>query len=95
LKIDIDFEFINLKLIANLIEALRGRFMRKRKGTAQSVSVVLQPVIVQIGELVEIVDPDELQLKDELNKEWVQAWCKEVNKRNSKLHKRARKTQMS
>jgi len=69
--------------------------MKKRKRTAQGDSVVLQPVIVQIGESAEIVDQDELQLKDELNKEWVRAWRKEVNRKNIKLHKRARKTKMS
>jgi len=69
--------------------------MKKRKGTVQGDSVVLQPVIVQIGESAEIVDQDELQLKDELNKEWVRAWCKEVNKKNIKPNKRARKTKKS
>ena len=42
--------------------------------------LVLQLVIVQIGESVEIVDLDELQLKDKLNEEWVQAWRKEVDR---------------
>jgi len=69
--------------------------MKKRRKTAQGDSVVLQSVIVQIGESAEIVDQDEFQLKDELNKEWVQAWLKEVNRKDIRLHKRARKTQTS
>ena len=69
--------------------------MKKRKRTVQGDSVVLQPVIVQIGESAEIVDQDELQLKDELDKEWVQTWLKEVNRYNIRLHKRARKTKTS
>jgi hypothetical protein len=57
--------------------------MKKRSRTAQGNSVVLQPMIVKIGESAEIVDQDELQLKDELDKEWVQAWCKEIDKNHN------------
>jgi hypothetical protein len=74
------------------IGALRGRFMKKRRSTDQGDSIVLQPVTVQVEESAEIVDQDELQLKDELNKEWVLAWLNEVNGQTIKLHKRARKT---
>jgi hypothetical protein len=33
-------------------------------------------------ERVEAVDQDALQLMDEFTKDWVQAWCKEVNKKH-------------
>lgn len=66
--------------------------MKKRRRTDQGDSIVLQPVTVQVEESAEIVDQDELQLKDELNKEWVLAWLNEVNGQTIKLHKRTRKT---
>jgi len=57
--------------------------MKKRERTAQGDSVLFQPVIVKIGESTEIVDQDELQLRDELDKKWVQAWCNEIDKNHN------------
>ena len=42
------------------------------------------PESPQMNELDEIVDQDELQQKDEMNQEWVEAWKKEVRRINNR-----------
>ena len=37
-----------------------------------------QKRVLVTNELVEIVDQDELQLKDEMNREWVESWKKHL-----------------
>lgn len=58
--------------------------MKKSKKTAELEDIVLPAIIVSLDETVGPPDQDELQLMDELQKEWVEGWCKEVNKSRTK-----------
>lgn len=56
--------------------------MQKPEKTAKLDGIVVRGAVVRLKETsAEMVDQDELQLMDELNKKWVGAWRKEVNKK--------------
>jgi hypothetical protein len=54
--------------------------MKKSIRTLELEGDVFRGVVVHLDELVVTVDPDRLQLMDELNEDWVSAWRKEVKK---------------
>jgi len=65
--------------------------MKNHKKTTQSYDTIFPLIIAEPEESIEIVDQDELQLKDEMSKEWVEAWRKEIKKdrkRNKRMSNR-------
>lgn len=64
--------------------------MKKSNKSAERESVVFPRVVVGLTESVQTVDQDKLQVMDELNKEWVQAWRKEFDSDRMQKMKNAR-----
>ena len=55
----------------------------KRLRTEEFFKAATEDVVASVDvERVEAVDQDDLQLMDESTEDWVQAWCKEVNKKH-------------
>lgn len=62
--------------------------LKKSKKTAELEDIGFSGVIINLDETVRQPDQDELQLMDELDEEWVEIWCKMVNKSRTQKNER-------